>query len=79
MGKIKEMRSVITRSEHERTKFIEQLGKLSTEKKPMQLPEVPAWTAYEKTLWYEDRTPYIDAIELIDYYEPEGAGSDESE
>ncbi|MCH3960196.1 MAG: hypothetical protein LKE51_12900 [Selenomonas sp.] len=79
MGKIKELRSVITRSEHERTKFIEQLGKLSTEKRPMQLPSVPAWAPYEKDLWDKDRTPYVDAIELIDYYEPEGAGSNENE
>lgn len=77
MGKVKELRNVITRSEHERTKFLEQLVRLSRPERgnPMQLPQVPAWASYEETLWHENRTPYIDAIELIDYYEPEEAGS----
>ena len=33
----------------------------------MRLPSVSAWQPYEETLWAEGRTPYVDAIELMDY------------
>ena len=39
-----------------------QLGHLN-----LQLPDVPAWHAYAENLWEQERTPYMDAIELMDY------------
>lgn len=67
MNKIKELRDVISRNADERGKFLRRLreGKGS-------LPNVPAWKDYKETLWKDGRTPYIDLIEMMDYYEPEG-------
>ncbi len=67
MNKIKELRDVIPRNADERGKFLRRLreGKGS-------LPNVPAWKDYKETLWKDGRTPYIDLIEMMDYYEPEG-------
>ena len=44
-----------------------QLAHLRKSDPGMRLPSVPAWQAYEETLWAEGRTPYVDAIELMDY------------
>ena len=62
-NKVKELRRVMIYSEHEQRQFLAQLGYLR-----MRLPSVKAWRDYEKDLWGKDkRTPYMDAIELMDY------------
>jgi hypothetical protein len=63
MNKIKELRDVIQKDAHRRKKFLEQ---------KVRLPHVDAWKNYEAELWSGGRTPYIDLIEMLDYYEPEG-------
>lgn len=65
MNKIKDMRYVLPRSEHIRKQFVQQLGAGA-------LPNVAAWTPYEENLWHDGRTPYLDAIEMIDFYLPGG-------
>ena len=71
-SKYKEMRSVLQRSQHDINRFTEQLrhdGK--------KLPHVAGWDKYEETLWDHTsgkyRTPYVDAIEIIDYIPPKEA------
>jgi len=76
MGKIKEMRNVIPRSKHERMKFIAQLRHLAGEGDKMRLPLVKVWEGFEETLWKDGATPYVDVIELIDYYIPEEVKGD---
>lgn len=71
-SKYKEMRSVLQRGQHDINRFIEQLrhdGKA--------LPHVDKWEKYEEKFWDDAsgvyRTPYIDAIEIIDYIPPKEA------
>lgn len=72
-NKIKEMRNVLAHDEHDIRNFLEQLkhdGKA--------IPHVTGWQEYEEKLWHrqsngEDgrmRTPYIDAIEMMDFMIP---------
>ena len=62
-NKVKELRRVLIYSENEQRQFLAQLGYLG-----MRLPSVGAWCDYEDNLWGRDkRTPYMDAIELMDY------------
>lgn len=61
-NKVKELRRVLAYGEHEQRQFMTQLRYLD-----MRLPDVPAWRAYEDNLWAAEQTPYIDAIELMDY------------
>lgn len=72
MNKIKEMRNVLTRTEHERVQFIRQLEQLNVNNNSprllLSLPDIPAWQNYTENLWYENKTPYLDMIEMIDYY-----------
>ncbi len=70
MNKIKELRDVISKSEDERGKFLRRLRESRG-----SLPDVPAWKDYKETLWKDGRTPYIDLIEMMDYYEPEGGNA----
>ena len=65
MNKVKDMRSVLPASEHIRQQFLQQLGK-------DKLPDMGHWQAYRDTLWHEGETPYVDAIEMMDFYMPEG-------
>lgn len=67
MNKIKGLRGVISKNEDERGKFLQRLRESK-----VGLPNVPAWKDYKETLWKDGRTPYIDLIELLDYYEAEG-------
>ena len=65
-NKIKELRSVLQDNEHMQQLFLEQLhynGK--------KLPHVEGWESFAETLWYKQQTPYVDAIELMDYILPE--------
>ena len=66
-SKVKELRRVLAYGEHEQWQFMAQLAHLRKSDPGMRLPSVPAWQAYEETLWAEGRTPYVDAIELMDY------------
>ena len=62
-NKVKELRRVLIYSEHEQRQFLAQLGYLR-----MRLPSPEAWRDYEDNLWGKDRrTPYMDAVELMDY------------
>lgn len=70
--KVKELRRVLLYGEEAQRAFLTQLRHLQGSEAAMQLPDVPAWKEYEKTLWAEGRTPYMDAIELMDYVAAEG-------
>ncbi len=62
MSKIKEMRNVLQRSEDEAVRFIEQMRRLG-----QKLPSVADWSVYEDSLWYKGETPYVDAIEMMEF------------
>lgn len=68
-NKWKELRNVLQRGEHDMKRFVEQLHH---DKK--ELPHIPGWEMYEEDLWNDNsgknRTPYVDAIEIIDYIPP---------
>lgn len=66
-GKIKELRFILQRGKSETKKF---LNKLANQGQAM--PKISAWeTCITDLLWSEEkvpRTPYVDAIELMDFY-----------
>ena len=63
-NKIKELRSVLQRGEDDTQNFLRQL-----EYQGQRLPKVSDWEKFEgKRLWHKGQTPYIDAIELMDFY-----------
>jgi len=68
-NKVKELRSVLQDNEHMWTVFLEQLQNTK-----QFMPEVSGWEAFKEKLWVKVdgkmHTPYIDAIELIDYVLP---------
>lgn len=68
-NKVKELRSVLQDNEHMWIVFLEQLQNTK-----QSMPEVSGWDAFKEKLWVKVdgkmRTPYIDAIELIDYILP---------
>ena len=61
-NKLKEMRSVLAKDSHEIKRFLEQLRH-----EKIDLPHIKAWEAYEDELWASGETPYIDAIEMVDF------------
>ena len=71
-GKVKELRGILQRGKSDAEKFLNQL-----KVQEKILPVVPDWEDYIiDALWSEEttpRTPYVDAIELIDFYSPEVA------
>jgi hypothetical protein len=71
-GKVKELRGILQRGKSDTEKFLNQL-----DVQEKILPVVPDWENYiTDALWSagnEPRTPYIDAIELMDFYSPEVA------
>lgn len=70
-GKVKKMQFVLQGGKSETEKF---LNNLETHEK--DLLAVPTWKDYiADTLWSAEkpRTPYVDAIELMDFYSPEVA------
>ncbi|SEH22436.1 hypothetical protein [Selenomonas sp. KH1T6] len=69
MSKLKEMRRVLAAGRHEQIQFKQQLDYLirTNPHSMMRLPAVEAWKPYEKELWAEDRTPYVDMIEMLDF------------
>ena len=71
-GKVKELRGVLARGEDDILKFLAQLSHQDQE-----LPKIPDWENYlQKNLFSGEKnsqTPYIDAIELLDFYDWEVA------
>ena len=68
-NKIKELRGVLQRGKDDISKFLSQLSYQGKE-----LPQVTDWDIYKKnSLWYDKKTPYVDAIELMDFYNKEVA------
>ena len=68
-NKVKELRSVLQDNEHMWTVFLEQLRNIDK-----SMPTVAGWDAFQEKLWAKVngkmRTPYVDAIELMDYILP---------
>ena len=71
MNKIKELRAVLSAGRHEHEQFMAQYRRLIARGAKMRLPEIAAWEPYREALWQAGRTPYVDAIEMIDFYVPE--------
>ena len=70
-NKVKELRGVLQRGEDDTAKFLRQLHY-----QKQDLPEVPDWDNFkreENLLWHGGATPYVDAIELADFYDEEAA------
>ena len=67
-NKIKELRGVLQRGQDEAEKFLQQLGY-----QQQRLPDVPDWDIFRSNLWRDGATPYVDAIELTDFYDEEAA------
>ena len=70
-NKIKELRGILQRGKDDTAKFLRQLHYQGKD-----LPEVPDWDNFkreENLLWHKDATPYVDAIELMDFYDEEAA------
>ena len=71
-GKIKELRNVLQHGRDDAARFFQQLKRQN-----QSLPDIADWREYVTDLGWsserEPRTPYIDAIELTDFYEPEVA------
>ena len=65
-NKIKELRGILQRGADDTQKFLQQLRY-----QKQKLPYVPDWDNFEETLWHKDKTPYVDAIELMDFYNEE--------
>ena len=61
-SKIKEMRNVLQESEDEARRFLVQMNRLE-----QRLPHIDDWKAYEESLWHKGETPYVDAIEMMDF------------
>lgn len=62
-NKIKELRGIFQRSEDDARKFLRQLRY-----QDQDLPKVNDWEIFRQTLWHDGKTPYVDAIELTDFY-----------
>ena len=67
-NKIKELRGVLQRGQDDAQKFLQQL-----KNQDKHLPDVPDWDNFKETLWHNGATPYVDAIELTDFYSGEVA------
>lgn len=62
-NKIKELRGVLQRGQDDAKKFLQQL-----DRQGQHLPDVPDFDNFLETLWHNNSTPYVDAIELMDFY-----------
>ena len=71
-NKYKELRMVLQRGRHDMKRYMEQLRH-----DELKLPSVTGWEKYEEELWDNTsgkyQTPYVDAIEIIDYIPPKEA------
>lgn len=71
-GKAKELRDVLQHGKHDAQRFLLQLDHMNQE-----LPDIREWDVYaepENALWSGGRTPYVDAIELMDFIPQGGEG-----
>ena len=62
-NKIKELRGILQRGQDDAEKFLQQLSY-----QQQKLPDVADWDNFRATLWHDEATPYVDAIELMDFY-----------
>ncbi|MBR6712738.1 MAG: hypothetical protein IKI76_07080 [Selenomonadaceae bacterium] len=69
-NKIKEMRGILQRGQSDAEKFLQQLKVQNR-----SLPAVEGWEKFTATLWADGLTPYVDAIELMDFYVEEVASA----
>ena len=71
-GKVKELRFVLARGDDDIARFLTQLNHQN-----LKMPEIEDWKNYlQENLFSgekEKKTPYIDAIEIIDFYDWEAA------
>ena len=67
-NKIKELRGILQRGEDDTIKFLRQLRY-----QKQDLPDVADWDNFKEKLWHKGATPYVDAIELMDFYSEEVA------
>ncbi|MBR2214458.1 MAG: hypothetical protein IJ849_01710 [Selenomonadaceae bacterium] len=71
-GKIKELRRVLAEDKSSAQKFLAQLSHLG-----QKLPAVYEWNVYaegDNALWSGGKTPYVDAIEMMDFLPTEIGG-----
>lgn len=64
-NKLKEMRLVLQHGKHDAQKFLAQLDHMG-----QKLPKIDEWEVYadpNNALWSGKRTPYVDAIEMMDF------------
>lgn len=69
-SKAKELRSVLQRGKHEIEIFCRQLKQMN-----QHLPDIPAWSVFQEDgqyLWSRGETPYVDAVEMMDFLPKEG-------
>ncbi|NME28991.1 hypothetical protein HF872_10225 [Megasphaera hexanoica] len=71
--KVKGLRFILQRDWSAIHTFMEQWHHMN-----LTIPDIPQWKDYEETLWHPDsdgieHTPYVDAIEMMDYYIPQKA------
>ena len=68
MNKVKALRFVAQQGEGDIQIYLEQLRHLN-----LRLPHIPGWERFESSVWdrkqgaVEAQTPYVDAIEIMDY------------
>ena len=67
-NKIKELRGVLQRGLDDAEKFLQQL-----DYQDRHLPKVEDWDNFQAKLWHAGATPFVDAIELTDFYNKEVA------
>lgn len=65
-NKIKKLRYILQSGQDDVEKFLQRLAY-----QQQHLPEVADWDNFQANLWHADATPYVDAIELMDFYNEE--------
>lgn len=63
-NKVKELRRVLQLGDDTIDNYLQQLGH-----RHKALPDIQSWESYKDNLWSGRETPYIDAIEIMDYLE----------
>lgn len=69
-NKVKELRRVLQLGDEALDNYMQQLGHQGKD-----LPDIDSWECYRENLWSGHKTPYIDAIEIMDFLE--GVDGDE--
>jgi hypothetical protein len=82
-SRAKELRRVLAHGREEQRRLLAQMDYLRRsfydDYSMLRLPDIPVWNAYAENLFVDGRTPYIDAIEIMDFNEPTESGSEEEE